>query len=254
MTFWTFLAGAASLSALPLVTAGYYSKDLILYYAWTSRAGSPLLWAAGLAGALLTAVYTFRMVFLTFFGEPKAVAGRKPGLQMKVPLVVLAVLSIVAGFIETPASLGNVRIFSGFLFTALPPAVGLPVSATGELILEIEAALAPLIGVLLAYLLFLRAPQYAKNAASSPLGSLLHRFWSSGWGFDLLYDRLLVRPFLWFARIDKGDFMDLPYAGMILVSRGFNRLLVNTQTGKVRWYAAGIAVGAILTLSAVVFL
>src|SRR5205814_1532287 len=71
ITFWTFLIGAASLAALPLVTAGFYSKDLILAEAWTSPQGSFWLWLGGLVGALLTAIYTFRLVFVTFFGEAK---------------------------------------------------------------------------------------------------------------------------------------------------------------------------------------
>ena len=69
MAFWTFLIGSASLAALPIVTAGFYSKDLILFEAWSSVLGGPWLWLAGLVGALLTSVYIFRMVFLAFFGD-----------------------------------------------------------------------------------------------------------------------------------------------------------------------------------------
>ena len=81
LTFWTFLIGSASLAALPLITAGFYSKDLIIWQAFASVRGGPWLWAAALAGALLTALYTFRMVFLTFdgplrdTGEPSARMG-----------------------------------------------------------------------------------------------------------------------------------------------------------------------------------
>jgi NADH-quinone oxidoreductase subunit L len=81
VTFWTFLIGSASLSALPLVTAGFYSKDLILWKAWSSGSGSMVLWAAGLFGAFITSIYTFRMVFLTFFGrsKPAKAISREPG-------------------------------------------------------------------------------------------------------------------------------------------------------------------------------
>ncbi|MGE5892516.1 MAG: NADH-quinone oxidoreductase subunit L, partial [bacterium] len=99
LTFWTFLAGACALSALPGVTAGFYSKDLILWQTWSSEAGGAWLWAAGLAGAFMTSLYTFRMVFLTFFGEQKKEVGRRPGIAIGIPLVVLAFLSIVGGFI-----------------------------------------------------------------------------------------------------------------------------------------------------------
>ena len=115
--FWTFLIGSASLSALPLVTAGFYSKDLILWKAWSSGPGSMALWAAGLFGAFITSIYTFRMVFLTFFGGSKTPVSHKPGRKMLAPLIILAVLSIIGGFVELPETLGNLPLFSNFLRT-----------------------------------------------------------------------------------------------------------------------------------------
>src|SRR5512143_1776547 len=79
VTFWTFLIGAASLSSLPLVTAGFYSKDMILWQAWSSDRGSIWLWIAGFAGAFITSVYTFRMFFLTFSGQATSEIERRPG-------------------------------------------------------------------------------------------------------------------------------------------------------------------------------
>src|SRR5690606_22960666 len=100
--FWTFLIGSASLAAVPLVTAGFYSKDQILWLSWASENGNGLLFAAALLGAFITSVYTARMVFLTFFGEAKSQVGNRPGMLMTFPLAVLAVLSLVGGFIELP--------------------------------------------------------------------------------------------------------------------------------------------------------
>src|SRR6185312_7725261 len=105
VVFWTFLIGSASLAAVPIVTAGFYSKDLILFDAWSSAAGGPWLWLAGLVGALLTSLYTFRMVFLTFFGDLQGRPAGHGGWRMEGPLVVLAVLAIVAGFVELPPTL-----------------------------------------------------------------------------------------------------------------------------------------------------
>ncbi len=86
LAFWTFLIGACSLSALPLLTAGFYSKDKILWDVWSSPAGGPLLWAAGLAGAFLTSLYIFRVVFKVFFGAPFAkAAGVFPGEPTRPP-------------------------------------------------------------------------------------------------------------------------------------------------------------------------
>ena len=110
--FITFLIGGASLSALPLITAGFYSKDQILWFGWSSVTSSHWLWLAGITGALLTSLYTFRMIFITFFGEVKTEPVHKPGLLMTIPLIILAVLSLVGGFIEMPENMGPVHLFS----------------------------------------------------------------------------------------------------------------------------------------------
>src|SRR5665647_3593527 len=95
VAFWTFLIAGCSLAGLPLITAGYYSKDLILWSAGSSAAGSTGLWAAGIAVVVLTSLYTFRLIFLVFFGPVRTPVTKQPGLAMTIPVWVLAVLSIV---------------------------------------------------------------------------------------------------------------------------------------------------------------
>jgi NADH-quinone oxidoreductase subunit L len=107
VTFWTFLAASASLAAVPVITAGFYSKDLILFETWASPIGGPWLWLAGLVGALLTSIYTFRMVFVTFFGDMQRKPDGRAGWLMLGPLVVLGVLAIVGGFVDLPPTLGD---------------------------------------------------------------------------------------------------------------------------------------------------
>ena len=143
LTFWTFLIGACSLSALPLLTAGFYSKDKILWDVWSSPAGGPVLWAAGLIGALLTSLYIFRVVFRVFFGAPSSLVREhspapQPGLRVRIPLIVLAVFSIGAGFLELPETLGNMPAFSNFLAAVLPGLAAAGGGPGSELILEIE--------------------------------------------------------------------------------------------------------------------
>ena len=82
IAFWTFLIGGCALAGLPLITAGYFSKDLILWSAWNSPAGQPVLWGAGIVGVLLTALYTFRLIFLVFFGETRTAVSHRPGFRM----------------------------------------------------------------------------------------------------------------------------------------------------------------------------
>ena len=255
LTFWTFLIGGASLAALPLVTAGFYSKDLILYAAWSSARGSRWLWAAGLLGALLTSLYTFRMIFLTFFGRPHQQVSRTPGLCIAIPLVVLAALSVVGGFLELPADLGNWPLLSRFLQeNSLPATVLTPGGGMGELPLQIISGATCLLGIYLAYRWFLARPSAADAVVRTPVGAALHRFWFAGWGFDWLYDALLVRPYQWIARINKDDFLDLIYTATAWLARAFHKALSATQTGLLRRYAAAVAIGAIIALAIVLFL
>jgi NADH-quinone oxidoreductase subunit L len=253
VTFWTFLIGSASLAALPLVTAGFYSKDLILWEAWSSPAGSPWLWGAGLAGALLTAVYTFRMVFLTFFGPLKAEVRRKPGLSMQIPLVILAVLSVVGGFVELPSPLGDLPLLSDFLQSALPAASAVSGGVSSEFALQLIAAAVSLLGIYLAYMLFLRHPQSTENLVRSRWGAALHRFWFAGWGFDRLYDRCIVQPYVWLARADTTDVIDPIYDGIAWLTQMGYYELSRTQTGQVRRYVMGIAIGVVIIIAIVVF-
>ena len=250
VTFWTFLIASASLAALPLITAGFYSKDLIIWYAWSSSNGSFWLWAAGLAGAFITALYTFRMVFITFYGEPKSEVEHKPGNLVKIPLVVLAVLSLIAGFIELPETLGNIPLFTDFVNLTLPAVNVIHKGIGTELIFQLITAITALLGVYLAYLFFLKKPELSKGFRESAL----HDFWFKGWGFDWLYDKIFVVPVVWIANINKHDFIDKIYTGIAGLTGLGNHLLSLTQTGKLRWYAMGIVLGAIITITITVFL
>jgi len=254
LTFWTFLIGSASLSALPLVTAGYYSKDLILWQAWASRTGSPLLWAAGLAGALLTSLYTFRMVFLTFFGEAKTMDAQRHGNRMSVPLVILAFLSIAGGFVELPVSPGNQWVFTEFMGTALPAAAIIPTEAATQHALQLIASVTSLAGIFLAYIFFHRNSGSTKLPVRSPVGYAVHCFLSSGWGFDRMYDKLIVQPYVYLARLNKADVTDLIYRGIALLSKIIHQGLSIMQNGRLRWYALTIGIGAVAVLGLVVLL
>jgi len=254
VAFWTFLAGSASLSAIPLVTAGFYSKEFILWQTWASPSGSRWLWMAGVTGAFVTSLYTFRMVFLIFYGEEKVKVSENPSMSLKVPLVILAVLSLFSGFVETPQTLGELSLFTDFMRTALPaPSSSSAAQGSAGLSLLVIASLVSLAGVWAAYLLFLRHRAFTEAVALSGPGKILSRFWSSGWGFDWLYARAIVRPFLWIVRINRDDFIDLIYGGTAWYSGQTYRFLSFTQSGNVRWYAAVLAFGAVILLALVVF-
>jgi NADH-quinone oxidoreductase subunit L len=272
VAFWTFLIGSASLAALPLVTAGFYSKDLILWQAWSSAGGNPWLWAAGWGGAILTGLYIFRVVFLVFFGEARTATPpetRPPGLRITIPLIVLAALSLVGGWIETPPFLGNLTLFSSFVQHALPPAQVVHGGKNDETILELLAIAASLGSIALAYLLFLRYPAFLHRLMLIPALAKIQKFWHFGWGFDRFYEFLFVRPYLWLAyadrhdvidniyrmaisctlrwlqKIDRHDVIDNIYSSLAELCLFLYRALSATQSGQVRRYAAAIAAGSI---------
>ncbi|MHB9129821.1 MAG: NADH-quinone oxidoreductase subunit L [Armatimonadota bacterium] len=254
VVFWTFLIGALSLSSFPFITAGFYSKDLIIYDSYASTLGSPWLLAAALLGAFITALYSFRMVFTVFFGEEKTIAKKVTSLLILLPLVVLAIPSMIAGFFELPENLGNIRMVSPFLEHVLPATPIIHGSLSVEFRVQLLSEIASIGGILLAYLLYLRQPAAVSKLATSPVVGAVRRFWKEGWGVDWLYDRLFVRPFLWFTRINKRDFIDAIYLAIAWLTEELNRLFSLTQNGKVRWYAVGMAIGAIILIVIVVWL
>ncbi|HEX5438804.1 MAG TPA: NADH-quinone oxidoreductase subunit L, partial [Gemmatimonadaceae bacterium] len=253
VAFWTFLIAGCSLAGLPLITAGFYSKGLIIWGAWASPRGSVGLWIIGVIGVFLTALYIFRLIFLVFFGEERTRVMHRPGWTIKLPLVVLGVLSIIGGWVNLPPWLGNVPAFVNFMHQALPPLSEAHMGGFSELGSEALVTLAFLIGLALAWLLFFRNRGWAR-AISAPAGlRALHRYWFSDWGMDWLYDRLFVRPIVWFARADTHDWVDLFYDGLAELTMGSYRGLQISQSGKVRWYAAAMALGTVIFIAVVLF-
>jgi NADH-quinone oxidoreductase subunit L len=106
-------------------------------------------------------------------------------------------------------------------------------------------------GIALAGVLFLGERRFVTWLAATLPGRLLGRLWLSGWGFDWLYERLFVDPFVWFAKKNERDGFDLAILAIPLGLRSFNGALVRTQTGQIRWYAASMALGAVLLIAAV---
>jgi NADH-quinone oxidoreductase subunit L len=242
--FITFLAGSASLSALPLITAGFYSKDQILWYSFSAGNGNSLLWIAGIVGAFITALYSFRMVFIAFYGEPKTQPSRPAGNLMKVPLIILAVLSILGGFIEFSLPLGHVHLFSSFLSKILPSTI-LIKDESSEPLFQVISSLISLSGIYLAYLIFLKKIPLAEKLFNDRIANFFYR----GWGFDWFYDHLFIRPYMWLARINKNDFTDYFNKGLAQLTILFNQSLIITQNGKLRFYVLAVTIGIALILT-----
>jgi|WetSurSiteA1Bulk_404760.scaffolds.fasta_scaffold00032_14 NADH-quinone oxidoreductase subunit L len=244
VVYLTFLIGAASLSALPLITAGFYSKDAILWYSISSETGSTLLWIAGIIGAFLTALYSFRMIFITFFGEVKTQPAFLPGKLMTIPLIILAVLSVIGGFVELPESIGNIHLFSNLIDNTLP-AIVVKEARHSEILFQSLSAIIVLTGIYLAYLAYLKKPALSESFNHSKL----NKFFERGWGFDKLYDVLFVKPVIWLSEIDKDDIFDGLNIGISRLALLANRFLSITQNGNLRWYLMSFTIGIALILT-----
>ena len=245
--FWGFLAGAASLSALPLLTAGYYSKDLVLAETFYWVKGGTWLWLGGLLGAFLTSLYAFRMVFLVFFGQARSPVVERPGRAVQLSLLVFTVLALLGGFIDVPGMLQN----QGGLF---PLHVSGETGGAAAWILPASASLVPLAGVLLASWFYLGDREWTARLPAHRAAAALGRFWTEGWGFDRLYDNLIVRPFLRVSRANRDDLLDLIFDGTAWYVKALSGVLVRVQSGRIHHYALGIVLGAVLTLGILLYL
>lgn len=247
VVYWTFLIGAASLAAIPFITAGFYSKDNILWLTFASEKGNVWFFLAALFGAFITSAYTFRMVFVTFFGEAKSTVTHRASNFMTIPLIVLAVLSLVGGFIELPHTIGHLELLSDLLYPVLPSVILRPGIASAEWAIQSISIILSLSGVYLAYYFYLKEPALPGKIKNSFAG--IHHIWFTGWGFDVLYQTILVRPFVWLASMYKGDPVDKFYTGIVLLTDFMHRVFAKTQGGILRWYIMGLVIGAILILT-----
>ncbi|HEY3699010.1 MAG TPA: NADH-quinone oxidoreductase subunit L, partial [Spongiibacteraceae bacterium] len=195
LVYWCFLIGGGALAAIPYLTVGFFSKDEILWEAYASGHTDFLI--AGLIGAFLTSIYTFRMIFIVFHGEEKTHAHALKGISYSLPLIVLLVLSTFVGaWIHPP--LANV----------LPESAG---ERGGDMKGKIEllSGAVALIGIAIAAALYLGERKLVNLIAHSGIGKLLSNWWRNAWGFDWLYDLIFVKPYLFITGINKRDGFDL---------------------------------------------
>lgn len=236
LAYACFLVGGSALAALPFITAGFYSKDEILWEAFAS--GHRTLLLVGLIGAFLTSLYTFRLIFIAFHGEAKTEVHAGHGVSHWLPLGVLLVLSTFIGALIHPP-----------LASVLPASAG---EAGGEAkhSLELLSGVIAVSGIVLAALLFLGQRRFVACLAESAPGRFFAAWWYAAWGFDWLYDKLFVRPYLLLCRLLGRDPFDRGITQIPKLAKGGNRLMSQTESGRLRWYAASLAGGAVLLLGA----
>ena len=251
-TFPAFLAGTLAISGLPFFS-GFFSKDAILAGALAS--GHSLVWGLGLAGAVLTAFYMFRLLFLTFFGEERLTAEAARHLHesprvMTLPLAVLAVLSVIGGYVGLPAVLGErADLFGRFLEPAGRAAGGfLSSAAEWSLILVSTAAAAA--GLFIAYLFYLRYPAVPGTLAAR--WPWAYRLLSRKYYVDEIYDAAIVRPLVGGSALVYTHFdlkvIDGALNGSGAAADAAGRGLSRLQTGLIKDYALAFLFGAVLFL------
>jgi NADH-quinone oxidoreductase subunit L len=310
ITYWTFLIGALAIAGFPLLS-GFFSKDEILFRTFIGEQtpGHRVMWVLGVLTSLLTATYMFRLVFLAFHGERRvAPSGAHPAAEsdvapaahghatahghaahghglhdapptMAVPLIVLALGSILAGYVGVPHALGGSNRIEQFLEPSfethaasthestattggVEPGVQ-PISSqhtetsadehlerTELMLMGISSGVA-IAGILIAVYFWLRNPGAAAAMASRlrPIYALLY----NKYYVDELYDTLLVQPIkqlsikgLW--RGADAILIDGTVNGVGTVVNTTSAALRRLQTGSVRTYAAAIFVGVVLML------
>ena len=251
VTYWTFVVGSLALAGFPL-TSGFFSKDDLLISAWSAGPLGQCLTIVGLVTALMTAFYSFRLVFVTFWG-PSHVDPHHAGhihespKTMTLPLIILAILSIVTGYLGIPDFLGP-------MFDT--HAGGAAHEGGAGISIMVVATAMGLIGIAGAYYVYVLNPTLPDRFARQ--WQSLYRASLNKWYVDEAYDRTIVRPTFFAAtelwkRVDV-NVVDGAVNGVARAIAWGGWLLRLMQSGQAQHYALGMALGAVVLVTMFLFL
>ncbi|MFC6644346.1 NADH-quinone oxidoreductase subunit L [Granulicella cerasi] len=274
VTFWTMTIGVFTIAGAPLLAA-FFSKDEILYQAFISPSPvGKLVWLIGVITAGLTSFYMFRLWFKTFFGAPRfeeatdahhghhdAHAGHgihvhESPLVMTLPLMILAVLSALSGFLGVPEAFGGHDEFGHFLAPVLSSGEAEHAASAASPILLASVSVAMFaVGLLVAWQMYYRKPGTGAALAAKlkPVYSLLdHKYW-----VDEIYGTVIVAPLAMISRfgfgaVESGVVQGVPTAGAG-ITRGVGAIARRMQSGNIRSYAGWLALGAAVILFLAIF-
>jgi NADH-quinone oxidoreductase subunit L len=263
-TFWTMTAATFAIAGFPFLS-GFFSKDEILWRAWSSPYGNWIFWAVGIGTAGLTSFYMFRLWFLTFFGESRGPQDRHPHESPRVmlaPLVILAVLSVVGGYVGVPHSLGGENHFERFLapVVASPASMEHEGAAAAEVgterMLTATSVGAAALGLFFAWLLYHKRRDLPEKIAAAFGG--IYTAVANKYYVDEGYNAVIVQPLvegstrlLW-RGVDAG-LIDGTVNHAVGDVRKVSDALRHMQSGSVRSYAGWVAAGAALVLAYLVW-
>jgi NADH-quinone oxidoreductase subunit L len=268
ITFWTFMLSTLAIAGFPLLS-GFFSKDEILWWSFASTRGSWILWLAGAVAAGMTAFYMFRCVSMTFFGEQKTDSRAKDHIPespwvITLPLVVLAALAVVGGFVGVPEVLGGHNAIHHYfepVFGHATETYHIAIKAAFaknhalELILMAGSVLIGFGGIGLALFMYLKRPELPGKFTAKFSG--LHKAVYNKWYIDELYDFLFVNPtkrcgqFLW--RGFDVCIVDGVVNGIGRVTTLVSSGLRYTQTGMTQHYAMWMVVGVVMIVGFYIF-
>ncbi|AXQ21383.1 NADH-quinone oxidoreductase subunit L [Acinetobacter wuhouensis] len=243
--FACFLIGGGALAAIPFATIGFFSKDAILGAVWVqgqSIATFGWLYWVGVAGAFLTSIYTFRLIWVVFFGEEKTPYHEIKGATYWLPLGILAVLSTgLAYFLKAPVEKA--------LTAAKIPVFEVSEALThGMHSAEYTAVGIALVGLAVGVVLFAFAYKSVKAFAATTLGAGLANICRNAFGFDSLYNIVFVQPYLLIAKILGRDPIDGLWLVLPAIVKGGNKFTSTRQTGSLREYASSMSLGVVVLL------
>jgi len=260
VTYWTFLMGALALSGI-FPFAGFWSKDEILGMNW--KGGGYVIWAIGLITAFITAFYTFRLVFMTFFGKSKMDPEVEKHVHespksMVIPLSVLAVLSVAAGIvIGFPPEEGFIHRYLEPVFGAADHILGAHHGAFGalDLVLMIVSVLVALSGIGLAYLFYVKKPEVLPALAGAKAG-WLYRAVLNKWYVDEFYNMAIINPLIRGSQAVYRYFDSAIIDGLVnFVGKlwvFFGKMIRPFQTGRVQNYALVMFIGLFILITVIV--
>lgn len=245
--FACFAIGGGALAAIPFITVGFFSKDAILWQVWAHghttgiETYGSLFWV-GVVGAFLTSIYTFRLIWIVFFGEEKTPYHEIKGATYWAPLAILAVLSTgVGALLQGPVQ--------GLLNTAgIPAFVMTDALAHLQHAVELKAVGIALAGLVVGIVLFVFAYGAVKSFAQTSLGSGLAHICRTAFGFDALYNIVFVKPYLLIAKILGRDPVDGLWLVLPAIVQGGNSFTSSRQTGSLREYASSMSLGIVVLL------
>jgi NADH-quinone oxidoreductase subunit L len=248
LTYATFLIGALAISGFPFLS-GFFSKDAIISLAFNSPGGNAALGIIALVTAFLTAIYMFRLVFMTFHGPARGTALalhhlHRPGLSMALPLVVLAALAALGGYVQFPVDNFTRFLEPGFTFYSVTPVTenGLDVPIT------VLSAVVALVGIAIAWLIWGARPQLAESLGRplAPIRTVL----LNDYGIDTLYGAVVVGSARGVGRFVSSVFdrqvVDGIVNGVPTLVRMTGDGIAQLESGYVRIYALAILFGSIL--------